>query len=70
MIMASILVGTLVAIVSGVTGLIVGHGLLAAMGWYVVGGMAGVVLTLAASAVRHLARSAPKEHLTLAPIQG
>lgn len=69
MIMASILVGTVVAIVSGATGLIAGHGLLAAMGWYVVGGMAGVVLTLAVSALRHLTRSKPEEHLALATAQ-
>lgn len=58
MILASILFGILTGIVGFAGALIAGHGLLVALGLYVLGGMAGVVLTLALLALRGLVRPA------------
>jgi hypothetical protein len=57
MILASILFGILTGIVGFAAALIAGHGLLMALGLYVLGGMAGVVLTLCMLGLRSLVRA-------------
>jgi hypothetical protein len=58
MILASILFGILTGIVGFAAALVAGHGLLMALGLYVLGGMGGVILTLALLGLRGLVRPA------------
>lgn len=56
MILASILFGILTGIVGFAAALIAGHGLLMALGLYVLGGMGGVILTLCLLGLRGFVR--------------
>ncbi len=69
MAIASIFVGIVSGMLSFVAGLIVGHGLLLALGLYILGGLSGMVLTLAVSALRSRAQSATDLDLTLETAQ-
>lgn len=56
MILASILFGILAGLTGFAAALIAGHGLLAALGLYVLGGMVGVAVTLGLLGLRGLIR--------------
>lgn len=56
MILASLLFGILAGITGFAAALIAGHGVLVALGLYVLGGMVGVAVTLGVLALRGLVR--------------
>lgn len=65
MILGSLLVGIITAVFSAVTTLLLGHGLLIALGTYVVGGMVGMSLMLALTVLRR-----PRALLSMMAVEG
>lgn len=57
MAMASILVGIVSGLLSFVAGLVIGQGVMLALGLYILGGLSGMVLTLMLVALRGRARA-------------
>lgn len=69
MAIASIFVGIVSGMLSFVVGLIVGQGLLLALGLYILGGLSGMVLTLAVTGLRSRARPEADIDLSLETAQ-
>ncbi len=70
MIMASIIVGIVAGMASFLAGLIAGQGLVLSFGFYVAGGMAGMLGAILIATLRYWAQERRADTLELAGAQG